>query len=102
MKNLSTEKWFNEIIRHQGKEGARVISEQIKAFISMPEMVLDKIGEYYILDINFYNKNKKNIPMDYFCVSSCGLKFKSFQEKQNAIDYCLDKMNWETKQIELL
>ena len=70
----------------------KTIKDQIDVFLSAPDIPTEEVGDYFILTFKtefFVTKKDKTI-------------YKSFFTKQDAINYCLDKINTESKQIDLL
>ena len=70
----------------------KTIKDQIDAFLSAPDIQTEEVGDYFILTFKtefFVTKKDKTI-------------YRSFLSKDEAVDYCLDKINTESKQLDLL
>lgn len=84
-----TEEVLNDIIRYNFK-GKSTVKEQLELWINHPKVKKEQINDYFILEFEDYLVVRKD----------CSI-YKSFINKQEAIDYCLDKINNESKQSEL-
>ena len=90
MKNNNVENMFKSLI-HFNKQNEEVAKEQIQKFIDS-DLNKQTIHNYSIIDLTkeFLVVNKNNL-----------LIYKSFETKYMAIDYCLDKINTEGKQMSI-
>jgi len=74
--------------------------KQIELFFKASNTELTEIGNYILIE--FKNIITKEIT-EYLCVNSNNYNiYKSFYKKDEAINYCLDKINTESSQIKLI
>lgn len=89
MSTRLTEDVLNDIIRYNHK-GKSVVNEQLQLWIEHPKVEKEKVGDYFIMKFE-----------DYLAVREDCSVYKSFLTKDEAMDYCLDKINNESKQAKL-
>ena len=90
MDDLTIEEVFNCIKRFNPK--SKQVFRQIDAFLESKDLVKEKINDYYLIKFKteyFITKNDRSV-------------YKSFFNKEDAINYCLDKINTESRQYVLL
>lgn len=86
---MTTEEIFNNTKRFCPK--SKSIKRTIESFLSDSRIPLEEIEYYYLLTFK----------TEFFVVKKDKSIYKSFLNKKNAVDYCLDKINTESKQSEL-
>lgn len=88
---VTLEQTFNQLKRFNPKNAPSLIRSQVDAILNSPEISVEQIGDYYCVKLN----------TEYFTIKKDYSVFKSFPNKRYAIDYCLDKLNTESKQQSL-
>ena len=81
---------FNNIIRFNPK-GKNQVKDRLNFFLKSEEIKKEKINDYFILEFK----------TEYLIIRKDREIFKSFKNKKDAVDYCLDKINTESPQIKL-
>lgn len=86
---MTIEELFNLNKRFYPKNN--YIKEMITSFLSNENINIEEINDYYILHLD----------KEYFVTKKNKEVYKSFLNKEDAVNYCLDKINTESKQINL-
>ena len=85
----STQSILDDIIRWNYK-GKSTVRKQLELWISHPKVKKTEINDYFCMEFH-----------DFFVVRKDCSVYKSFETMEEATDYCLDKVNNESKQSNL-
>ena len=94
---VNWEDTFNRIIKYN-HGGKKFVKEQLELWRKNEKHIYKVINNYFIIFVpNLYdNPNEK--ADEYLVVRNDYLIFKSFENKDDSINYCLDKINTESEQ----
>lgn len=98
---VNWENQLKEIKRWNGSTGSKFVKDQLKHWCRTKENIAQEINNYIILDILKIAKPDANLYDEFLVVRNDYLVFKSFETLTEAVDYCLDKINTESEQLDL-
>lgn len=104
MRDIEYVNWeqnFKNILKYQGYQGKKIVKEQLKLWTTIKNCLFKEINNYYILDIKKIYTEKGNHEDEFLVIRKDFEIFKSFRKSNDAIDYCLDKINTENKQLSI-
>lgn len=96
--------WANKldnIKKFQGSTGSRFVKEQLTAWYNCENVIVNKINDYVIIDVMKLYDDSSGFYDEFLIIRNDYKIYKSFERLDLAIDYCLDKINNESKQINL-
>lgn len=96
---VNWEESFKDVIKSQGNEGLKYVKEQLSLWLK--NGLFKEINNYFIIEMSkIYIDNNKH-ENEFIAFKNDHSVFKSFTNSYDAINYCLDKMNSEKKQINI-